>query len=112
MAVASGVHHQVHRGHLADDNEGTKRIAILDLIPDFFPTGGGASALFSARENSFIKAHAWLLALGLGLIMLLLAVFAKPFKFALQTSNRVVWAVLGVLCLIIALLFAVGLVHV
>jgi hypothetical protein len=86
-------------------------MAILDLIPQLFSTGSGASTLDLARGNSFVMAHPWLLPLALGLAMFALAMFAKPVKSGLRTSNRFVWIRLGVGCLIIALLFAVGVIH-
>jgi hypothetical protein len=99
-------HHQTARLYAAATSEKGRQMAMSDLIPHLFRTGGGASAVDLARANRFVVARPWLIPLVLGLGNLALAVFAKPYTFGTHTNTRTVWAALGVLCLIIALLFA------
>jgi hypothetical protein len=88
--------------------------SILDVLPDSFLTRGTASTLDLARGNSFLRAHPWLLFAGIGLACFVAAAI-KPANFAGHSvSHRVsalIWGVLGVILLIFAVLFAVGLVR-
>jgi hypothetical protein len=89
-------------------------MAILDLIPHLFPTGSGASTLdltASGHRIPFLRAHPWIIGLGLGVIFFVFAAL-KPWRGdGAQPLSRPVWvlmcSVMGVLCLIAAAYFAV-----
>jgi hypothetical protein len=87
-------------------------MAILDLMPHLFPTGGGVSTLdliASGHSFPFLRAHIWMIPVGLALASFVAAA-TKPAKPPLgpQLSRRVntlVWGVVGVFCLILAAYF-------
>lgn len=94
-------------------------MAILDLIPHLFPTGGGVSTLdLAASEHmnpakQFIRAHFWIVGVGLALVCFVIAAtkpIGKPGEGDPMPRRAwvLMWSAIGGICLIVAAYFAVN----
>lgn len=86
-------------------------MAILDLIPHLFQTGGGASTLDLAAENGvkgFLRAHPWLGIAGLAVALFAVAA-AKPAggEMVSRRVHALLFGGLGVIMLVFAVYLAV-----
>lgn len=89
-------------------------MALLDSIPDVFPSGVGASAWdFAASGHGhlppFLEAHMWLIPAGLALASFLAAATRPAYVPGSgrlpRPVNIVVWGTVGVGCLVLTAFF-------